>query len=83
MLAYWFSLYRVVPVKITGRDGADSAPRYHATVTADRGPYRRGERLTLEHREIGARPLRRSRQHIGRVYSRALSPDEIARIPTV
>jgi len=81
MLAYWFTLNRAVPVKVIATYGTDADRQYVVKVTAMRGPYERGEIHHVGHLHLAARPCHRSLQHIGRIYSRALTAAEIATLP--
>lgn len=56
-------------------------PELLVRLTADRGPYKRGEVLRVPRGEVVRRPLLRSRQSPGRLYGYTLPPEAIAQLP--
>ncbi len=80
MLAYVHRfLSGFVPCKVLGR--SEDGTHIRAKLTATRGPWKRGEVVTIARGEVVARPLRRSRQSIGSLYSYSLSDDVVSALP--
>jgi hypothetical protein len=85
MLAYWHTLFSgFIPCRVVGRYKDDRGDtRLVIRTTAERRNYPKG---WIEHAMTGcvvARPLRVSRQSLGRLYSYTLSAETIEALPVV
>jgi hypothetical protein len=76
-----------VPCRLVGRSTqtaratGDTWTVLHAKLTADRGPWRKGETIILRPRDFFARPLRVMRGSGGKLTAPSLAPEHIAALP--